>query len=59
MILTDMESLTHKQRKMVFMLVALPVTLAIGWLTAQIPQNPEVSLNQSQVEIIAPVNAQQ
>jgi len=54
-----MGKLTHKQRKMVFMLIALPLTLFVGWLTAQIPQNvSEVSLNQSQVEIIAPANAQ-
>jgi len=59
MILTDMESLTHKQRKMLFMLVALPLTLIIGWLTAQIPENPEVTLNQSQPQIIAPVQAEQ
>jgi len=41
------------------MLVALPITLLIGWLTAQMPEDTEVTLNQSQVEIIAPVNAQQ
>lgn len=52
-----MDSLTHKQRKLVFMLIALPITLIIGWLTAQIPEDID-SFEQSHVEIIAPVNAE-
>jgi len=53
-----MDTLTHKQRKLVFILVALPITLFIGWATTQIPEDTTVSLNHSPVEIIAPVNAQ-
>jgi len=53
-----MEKLETIERKLVVLLVALSITMSVGWLADQLSDD-EIVVGQSTIEIVQPVEANQ